>query len=137
MSHDSKFPDSAEAPDQRTDRALEALQYEERAGLGFRRRERSSIGNPYGDPERYQVDHEPTSGELWAGLLAGVGFVLAIAAVFFMPLLMGALAAVFIVLGSLADGQASKIARWGFYTMLITIPIGMMLSIFVTHRALW
>lgn len=137
MSHDSRFPDSPEAPDKRTDRALEALKYEERAGLGFRRRERAPMGDPYAEPERFQVDREPTSGELWAGLLAGIGIVLAVAAMFYLPLLMGVLAAVFTILGSLGDGQASKIARWGFHTMLITIPIGMVMSIFVTHKALW
>ena len=77
MSHDSTFPDSAEAPDKRTDRALEALKIENEAGLGFRRRERAAMGNPYADPERYQVDREPTPGELWAGLLAGLGVALA------------------------------------------------------------
>jgi hypothetical protein len=116
---------------------LEALEYEERAGLGFRRRERAPIGNPYADPERFQVHREPSSGELWAGLLAGSGMVLAIAAVFYKPLLLGALALVFIILGSLGDGQPSRIARWGFITLLITVSIGMLLSIFVTHMAIW
>jgi hypothetical protein len=137
MSHDSSFPDSAESPERRTDRALEALQYEERAGLGFRRRQRKAMGNPYGEPERYQVTREPTSGELWAGMLAGLGAVLGFAAIFYKPLLLGAIATALVVLGSIADGQAAKIARWGFVTVMIGVTLGMVMAIFVTQGALW
>lgn len=137
MSHDSNFPDSAEAPDQRTERALEALEIENKAGLGFRRRERAPIGNPYAEPERYQVDREPTAGELWAGLLAGLGVVLAIGALFYKPILFGAFAVLFTTLGSLGDGQAAKIARWGFALSLVCVFIGMVMVIFVTNKAIW
>ncbi len=137
MSHDSTFPDSAESPERRTDRALEALQYEERAGLGFRRRQRGAVGDPYAEPERYQVTHEPTSGELWAGMLAGLGAVLGFAAIFYKPLLLGALAVLFTVLGSLGDGGAARVARAGFIMTLIGVTIGMLMAIFVTKSAVF
>lgn len=137
MSHDSSFPDSPEAPDQRTDRALEALKYEEKAGLGFRRRQRKPIGDPYLEPERYQVTREPSAGELWAGLLAGFGAVLGFGAIFYKPLLLGAVAVVFTVLGSIADGEARKIAHWAFITVLVGVTIGMLMAIFVTNAAIW
>jgi hypothetical protein len=137
MSHDSNFPDSAEAPEQRTDRALEALQYEERAGLGFRRRQRSALGDPYQEPERYQVDREPTSGELWAGMLAGSGAVLAFGAIFYKPLLLGTFAVALTILGSVADGHASRIAHWAFVMVLIGVSLGMVMAIFVTGAPLW
>jgi hypothetical protein len=137
MSHDSTFPDSAEAPDKRTERAIEALQIENEAGLGFRRRERSAMGNPYAEPERFQVDREPTAGELWAGLLAGLGVVLAVGAIFYKPILFGALAVFFTTLGSLGDGQAAKVARWGFVLSLVGTFIGMVMVIFVTNKAIW
>ena len=137
MSHDSTFPDSPEAPDKRTDRALEALQYEEKAGLGFRRRERSAIGDPYGEPERYQVDREPTAGELWAGMLAGIGAVLGFSAIFYKPLLLGFVAVIFTILGSLGDGAASRIAKWAFITVTIGVSLGMLIAIFVTKKSVF
>ncbi|MCB0879906.1 MAG: hypothetical protein KDC46_13120 [Thermoleophilia bacterium] len=137
MSHDSTFPDSPEAPDQRTDRALEALKYEDKAGLGFRRRQRAAIGDPYGEPERFQVDREPTAGELWAGLLAGIGAVLGFGAIFYKPLLMGTVAVVFTVLGSLGDGQAAKLSRWAFWTVMIGVSIGMVMAIWVTKKPIF
>lgn len=137
MSHDSTFPDSAESPEQRTERALEALQYEERAGLGFRRRERAAMGNPYAEPERYQVDREPTSGELWAGMVAGIGAVLGFSAIFYKPLLLGAVAVVLTVLGSLGDGAPARVAKWGFVITLIGVTLGMLMAIFVTHAAIF
>lgn len=137
MSHDSTFPDSAESPERRSERALEALQYEERAGLGFRRRQRSAIGDPYAEPERYQVDREPTTGELWGGMLAGLGLVLGLAAIFYKPLLLGAFAAFLVMLGSVADGQSARIARWGLVVVLVGVTIGMLLAIFVTRTSIW
>ena len=137
MSHDSTFPDSAESPQQRTDRALEALQYEEQAGLGFRRRQRAPIGDPYAEPERFQVDREPTSGELWAGMLAGIGAVLAFGAIFYKPLLLGFIAVIFTILGSLGDGAAARIAKWAFIMVLIGVTTGMLMAIFVTKGSVF
>jgi len=135
--HDSRFPDSSEAPERRTDRALEALRYEERAGLGFRRRQRNPLGDPYAEPERYQVDREPTAGELWAGLLAGIGAVLGFGALFYKPLLLGTLALVFLTLGSLGDGQGSRIARHGLWVAATCFFLGMLIAIFVTKQRVW
>ena len=137
MSHDSTFPDSEEAPESRTDRALAALQYEEKAGLGFRRRVRTPMGDPYAEPERYQVDREPTSAELWAGMLAGIGAVLGFGAIFFKPLLLATIATVFVVLGSLGDGTPSRIARWGAIITATGFTVGMLMSIFVTKAPIW
>lgn len=137
MSHDSTFPDSPEAPERRTDRVLAQLQYEERAGLGFRRRQRRPMGNPYAEPERYQVTHEPTPGELWAGMLAGLGAVLAVGAIFYKPLLFATLAAILTVLGSLGDGQASRIARWGIVLTAVGATLGMLNAIFLTKAPLF
>lgn len=137
MSHDSTFPDSPESPAQRTDRALEALQYEEKAGLGFRRRERAPIGNVYAEPERFQVTREPTSGELWAGMLAGIGAVLGFGAIFYKPLLLGFVAVVFTILGSLGDGAATRISKAAFIMVLIGVTIGMLMAIFVTKASVF
>jgi hypothetical protein len=137
MSHDSTFPDSPEAPESRTDRALAALQYEEKAGLGFRRRQRTPLGDPYAEPERYQVDREPTSGELWAGMLAGIGSVVGFGAIFYKPLLLGTLAVIFVILGALGDGAPSRIARWGAIIAVFGFLIGMLMSIFVTSKPIW
>lgn len=137
MSHDSTFPDSPEAPERRTDRALAQLQYEERAGLGFRRRQRKPLGNPYAEPERYQVTREPTAGELWAGVLAGIGAVLAVAAIFYKPLLLGTLAVILTVIGSLGDGQPSRIARAGIVLAAVGATLGMLMAIFLTHAPLF
>lgn len=137
MSHDSTFPDSEEAPERRTDRALAALQYEEKAGLGFRRRQRTPLGDPYAEPERYQVDREPTSAELWAGMLAGIGAVLGFGAIFFKPLLLGTIAVIFVMFGALGDGAPSRVAKWGALITAAGFTIGMLMSIFVTKAPIW
>ena len=123
----------------RTDRALEALQYEEKAGLGFRRRQRKALGNPYGGdgPERANVDREPTSGELWAGMVVGLGAVLGFAAIFYKPLLLGSVAAILIVLGSVADGAPSRIARIAIIVAGAGFFIGMIVALFITKKAIW
>jgi hypothetical protein len=135
--HDSKFPESSEAPERRTDRALEALQYEERAGLGFRRRQRAPIGDPNLEPERYQVDREPSLGELWAGYLAGFGAILGFGALLYKPLLFGTLAVFLGIFGSLGDGAPSRIARIGLTVTIICFTLGMLLAMFVTHKPIW
>lgn len=139
MTHEHQFPDSAEAPEARTARALEALEYEERAGLGFRRRARLAIGNPYGDAEaeRYQIDREITGPELWAGYLGGIGVVLGGFAIVYKPLLMALLGIIFCVFGSLGDGQGARVARIGIIVGVAGFTIGMLMSIFVTHKAIW
>ena len=137
MSHDSTFPDSSESPAQRTDRALEALQYEEKAGLGFRRRERAPIGDPYAEPERFQVTREQTSGELWAGMLAGIGAVLGFGAIFYKPLLLGFIAVLFTILGSLGDGAPARVAKWSFIMVLVGVTIGMLMQIFVVKSSVF
>ena len=137
MSHDSTFPDSTEAPDSRTDRAMAQLQYEEKAGLGFRRRLRAPIGDPYAEPERFQVDREPTTGELWAGMLGGFAAVLGFGAIFYKPLLLGTIAVVLAILGSLGDGAAARIAKWALIVTIVGFVLGMLLSIFVTSAPVW
>ena len=137
MSHDSTVPDSPEAPERRTDRALEALQYEEKAGLGFRRRTRTPMGDPYAEPERYQIDREPTAGELWAGMLGGIGAVLGFGAIFYKPLLLGNVAVIFAVLGSLGDGAPSRVGRAAILVAGLGTLLGMLLAIFVTKSAIW
>jgi hypothetical protein len=139
MTHEHRFPDSEEAPEARTARAIEALNYEEKAGLGFRRRVRTAIGNPYGDgeAERYQIDREMTSAELWSGYLAGIGVVLGGFAIFYKPLLLGLLSIIFSILGSLGDGQGARIAKIGLVVGIAGFTIGMLMSIFVTHKAVW
>lgn len=137
MSHDASFPASPEPPERRTDRVLASLEYEERAGLGFRRRRHQPLGDPYAEPERYQVDREPTAGELWAGMLGGVAAMLGFSALFYKPLLLGTLAVIFAILGSLGEGQASRVARWAMLVAGICFVLGMLMSIFVTNTALW
>jgi hypothetical protein len=135
--HDQKFPESEESPERRTERAVEALEYEQSAGLGFRRRLTNAMGNPYASAEEHQVDREPSQGELWANLAAGVGLILGIAALFYKPLLVGFLAAVFIVLGTLGDSQGSKISRVALPVAATCFFFGMLLAIFVTEKAVW
>ncbi|MCW2961922.1 MAG: hypothetical protein JWM90_2309 [Thermoleophilia bacterium] len=82
-------------------------------------------------------DREPTSGELWAGFVAGIGAVLGFGALFYKPLLMGTVAILLCVLGSLGDGQPSRIAKITLPIACICFLLGMLMSVFVTHMALW
>lgn len=137
MSHDASFPESPESPERRSERALAALQYEERAGLGFRRRDRAPIGDPYSEPERFQIDREPTPGELWAGMLAGIAAVVGFSAIFYKPLLLGTVAVILAVFGSLADGSPSRVARIAMVVTGACFVIGMLVAIFLTKRPIW
>lgn len=135
--HDRTFPDSPEPTERRTSRALEQLRYEEHAGLGFRRRERTPLGDPFAEPERYQVGGEPTAGELWAGMLGGMGAVLGFGAIFYRPLLLGTVAVILCILGTLGDGAPSRTARIGLVVASFGFMIGMLMSIFVTNQSIW
>ncbi|MCW2956020.1 MAG: hypothetical protein JWO69_889, partial [Thermoleophilia bacterium] len=82
-------------------------------------------------------DDEPSGANLLGGLLAGTGSVLAFTTLFYKPLLVGTIAVVLIVLGSLADGQPSRIGRVGMWVAFVCIFIGMLVGIFLTKSALW
>jgi hypothetical protein len=82
-------------------------------------------------------DREPTAGELWAGLVAGIGAVIGFGALFYKPLLMGTVAILLCIFGSLGDGQPSRIAKVTLPIACTCFLLGMLLSLFVTHKALW
>jgi hypothetical protein len=131
--HDQHFPESTESSEQRAARAVAALEYEESAGLGFRRR-RIGKGDPYGDPERYQVGHEATSGEILAGYLAGAGVVAGGLSLVMRPLLMGLIAIICLTLGSVGGGQSSRIAKVGLPIAMVCFFIGMLFAILAERK---
>lgn len=134
--HDQTFPESEESPERRTARALEALKYEQSAGLGFRRRSRQALGDAYGNPEEHQVHREMTRAEVVGGFMAALAIVLGAAAVLYKPLLLGFLALIFGTFGLIGD-QPSRIARVGFIVAGIGWSVGMLLAIFVINNAVW
>ena len=80
---------------------------------------------------------EPTTGDLWAGLLAGLGAVLGFGAIFYKPLLLGTVAIVLVILGSLGNGEPSKISRVALWVAIAGFLIGMLGAIFVTHAPIF
>ena len=81
--------------------------------------------------------HESTPGDVWAGMLAGVGAVLGFGAIFYKPLLLGTVAVILVVLGSLGNGEPTRIARVAFGVAIAGFTIGMLGAIFVTHASLF
>lgn len=77
---------------------------------------------------------EPTPGDLWAGLIVGVGAVLGFAAIFYRPLLLGTIALILVTIGSLGNGDASRIGRVALIVAIVGFTLGMLASIFVTHK---
>lgn len=135
--HDQHFPDSPENPDRRTDRALDALRYEERAGLGFRRRQRTPLGDPWADPERHQLSQAAeTVGGLWAGYLAGFGMVLGITAIFYRPLLLGFFA-VLLSMVSLTADNSSRVTKYAMLVAAVGTSIGMLVAVFLTGKSVF
>ena len=134
--HEHSFPESSESDEARTSRALAALEYEESAGLGFRRRTQG-VGDPYADPERHQIDRDVTSGEIFAGLLAGFGTVIGAMALVTRPLLLGMIAALLLAFGSIGGGQAARIARVGVAIAGVCFFLGMLIAIFLERPIAW
>jgi hypothetical protein len=134
--HEHSFPESSESPEARSQRALAALQYEERAGLGFRRR-KHGMGDPYEQPEAYQVDRDPSAGEVFAGMLAGFGTAIGALSLFVRPLLLAFIAAALLTLGVAGGGQATRIARIGFIVAGVCFFLGMLFAIALERPVAW
>jgi hypothetical protein len=129
--HDKHFPDSDEAGESRTQRAIDALNYEESAGIGFRRRSiGEQSGDPYGKPEAYIVgDDSVSGGQVLAGYLAAVAVVLGAGALVYKPLLLGTIAAIAGVSGAIAGGPAGRTAKTGLIIASFGFFFGMLFSI--------
>ncbi|MBC7643776.1 MAG: hypothetical protein H7123_01525, partial [Thermoleophilia bacterium] len=103
--HDASFPESPESAEQRTQRAITALETEESAGLGFRRRRSGeTAGDPYGKPEQYQLGSDVGSGHILAGMLGGAAWVLGLGSLLYHPLLLGVVAVICGLGGTIAGG---------------------------------
>ena len=126
--HEHSFPESSEAPDDRSARAVDALQYEESAGLGFRRRAHG-MGNPYASPDDYEIGREVGIGELWGGLLGGFSTVLGAGALAYKPLVLGFLAVLCGVGAVIAGGSAAKVGRIGLTVACFGFFFGMIFAI--------
>jgi len=133
--HDQRFPESQESPEQRSARAVAALQYEERAGLGYRRRQYGA-GDPWAEPERHQIDKEIPGYELAAGLIAGLGAALAGLALVMLPLMMAFFAVLLAMVGLAAGGSAARIGKVAIIVACFTFFFGMMFAI-LTERPVW
>ncbi len=129
--HDKHFPESEEAGETRTQRAMDALAYEESAGIGFRRRAiGEQSGDPYAKPDSYLVsDDEVSAGQVLAGYLAGIAMVLGAAALVYKPLLLGTIAAITGISGAIAGGQAGRIAKLGLTIACFGYFFGMLFAI--------
>ena len=130
MTHDAKFPESAESAEQRTQRAITALEIEESAGLGFRRRRSGeSAGNPYAKPEQYRIGQPVGSGTVLAGMLAGLAWVLGIGSLLYHPLLLGTVALIAGISATIAGGPTARTARNGLIVASICFFLGMIFAI--------
>lgn len=127
--HEPTYPSSDEPAEARSERAVAALEYEERAGLGFRRREGvHGAGDAYGNPEDYQVGEE-TTGQLVGGYLAAIGVVAAIGSFAVKPLVLAAAALFFSIAGLISGGPAARIGRIGLIVACAGWSVGMMIAI--------
>lgn len=127
--HEQTFPESSESPEARSARAVEALHYEERARLGFRRRLTQGIGDPFADPSVYQVGRELTTGQVVGSYMAGFGLILGGASLVFQPLLMMCIGVALCIAGLAAGGQAARIARMGLVVTGICWFLGMVFAL--------
>lgn len=127
--HEQSFPDSTEPADRRTARAEAALEYEERARIGFRRRTAENLGDPWTTPETYQVDREPTTWELSGGFFAAIATVLGVAAIFYAPLPFSFLAVVLALLALSTGYRAAHAARRALVIASFGFVVGMLIAI--------
>lgn len=126
--HEQPFPESTESVDQRSERAVAALEYEERRGLGFRRR-RSHVGDPYADPERYLVEREQTTAETIGGFCTGIAAVFGGLSLVIWPLLLGTVAAVAGIFGVMMGPADSRAAKYALVVACIGFFFGMIFAI--------
>jgi hypothetical protein len=127
--HDATFPESAESPEQRSARAVTALEYEERAGLGFRRRERNAVGDPWAHPQAVQVDREESIGELFGAYLSGLGAVLGGLALVVCPLIFGSVGLVLAMGGVIGGGRGVRIGKVALVVSCFGFFLGMLFAI--------
>lgn len=111
--HDKTFPQSEEPVDKQSDRAVTALQYEDDAGLGFRRTERQvGVTNEY-DPDA-TLGMPDTTGQLVAAYFASAGVILGGVAWVYKPLLFAFLAFIMATVGLAAGGKAARIGKLAY-----------------------
>lgn len=127
--HDETFPQSQESPERRTARAVEALEYEEKAGLGFRRRKVGErAGNPYGSPEQYDVNAPVTGGQVLGSYLSAMAIILGAGAIIYKPLLLGSAAGLLALLGTIG-GSNDRVTRLGVIVSCTGFSLGMLIAI--------
>jgi hypothetical protein len=129
--HEHSFPESDESAEARSQRAVAALEYEERAQLGFRKR-LHGMGDPWRNPDRHQIDRDATRGELLAGYCGGAAIVLGAGAVFYKPLMLATLAIILGTCGAMSSSrQAAHLGKLGLIFACAGFTIGMLFSILV------
>jgi hypothetical protein len=132
MSHDEKFPQSAETPEQRSARAVEALKYEEKAGLGFRRRRiGEASGDPYAiaDQKQYDINRVMGRGEVLGNSLAGICAVLGATSLLYRPLLLSTIAAICGICGLIPGGESARTARIALIVASFGFFFGMLFAL--------
>jgi hypothetical protein len=134
--HEHSFPESSESPDERSARAVDALQYEEQARLGFRRRASGGVGDPYAKPDQYEVGRDVGLGELWGGFLGGFAVILGVGALVYKPLVLSFIAALFGIGAVIAGGDAAKIGRIALIVACFGFFFGMLLAILLERSVL-
>src|SRR5687767_9345376 len=94
--HEEHFPKSTEPSGRLADRFVAALEYEERAGLGFRRAgDDPGTTLPYLRREGDVVfDSHMSGGQILAGYMAAASLVLGACALVYKPLVLGTIALV-------------------------------------------
>lgn len=134
--HEHTYPESTEPAEAVEARAAAALEYEEKAKLGFRRRLASGGGDAYAEPERYQIGRDQSLGETWGSFLGAICLVFGIVAIAYKPLLMSTFALFAGVTGSIAGGSSVKTARLGLIVASAGFVIGMIYAL-ATDRAVF
>lgn len=118
--HEHGFPASDEPPQQTSDRFIAALQYEERARLGFRRQ---AVTTPV--PGGAAREEEWTHGQIWGGYLAAIALALGVGSLVFKPLLLGPLALVLGIGSLIPGGPAERLGRIALIVAGVCWVLGM------------
>ncbi len=126
--HEQRFPKSDEPVDQQTSRAIAGLEYEDEAGLGFRR-----VGREFGVTNEFdpgaRVETSESTGQLWASYIAAAGVIAAVGSAVYRPLTLGFIAFLGALIGVAAGGRAADLGRLGFILLGIFFVIGMVFAI--------
>lgn len=122
--HDKTFPESDEPVENASQRALKALEYENSAGLGFRRTEwQPGVSNEYDPAAVLEADETP--GQLVAAYIAAAGMMAGLVAFAYKPLLFCFLAFLGATVGIAAGGTAGRIGKNAYMVIAAAFFFGM------------